>query len=474
MAEEEKVVNAAISNIAVADDDEEIDMTGYGMGKDVSSHIDSTSLRCFSIEDDSEVDISKHLQKEKFADFGIRKDIQKGIDLAGYNVPSMIQRATLGIVLDSNERLIAQAPTGTGKTAAFVIKMLSTVDETKAAPQALCLVPTAELAHQIAKTVEVLGKKTNVRHRVVGAQMDETAVTEHIVIGTLGTLHRLIGKQIPTDNIICYVIDEADDLIKVLHPDAAASGKKRSDQHQQRAKKQLASISTRLTHPDLQILFFSATYNEDIRAISSTILQTGKRIAVGKEDDDIAEVNPQNIRHFTLPVAEFGDKYGALKVLWQTVLSGAQAIIFVATRKQAQQLADRLTADGHQVGCLQADLDHDQRRAVMADFRRAATKVLVCTDIISRGVDVPAVRVVVNYDMPSFLEAHNDTRVDTYLHRVGRCGRYGRDGFAVSLKLQTDANFDQVTKMVEARHGVKFETVGKERLLKIKEEMEGW
>ncbi|XP_054853848.1 ATP-dependent RNA helicase DDX25 [Eublepharis macularius] len=332
----------------------------------------------------------------------------------GFNRPSKIQETALPMMLaDPPQNLIAQSQSGTGKTAAFALAMLSRVNPAEKFPQCLCLSPTFELAEQTGQVVEKMGKfcvNIGVTYAVRGKRLPRgTVVEQQIIIGTPGTLLDWCFKLKLLDikKIRVFVLDEADVMI-----------------NKQNFSDQSVRIQ-RVLSPSCQMLLFSATYEDPVLLFAQRIVPDPNIIKLRRE-----ELTLNNIRQYYLLCENKEDKYKALCNIYGSITVG-QAIIFCQTRKNAKWLSVQLLNDGHQVALLSGELAVEQRAAIIQRFREGKHKVLITTNVCARGIDVKQVTIVVNFSLPTNLEDFAD--FDTYLHRIGRAGRFGKKGIAFNM-----------------------------------------
>ncbi|KAM9369935.1 ATP-dependent RNA helicase DDX25 [Phaethornis superciliosus] len=311
------------------------------------------------------------------------------------------------------QNLIAQSQSGTGKTAAFVLAMLSRVNAAEKHPQCLCLAPTYELALQIGHVVETIGRfcpDLRVTYAVRGKRVPRgTVLEEQLVIGTPGTVLDWCFKWkfLDIKKIRLFVLDEADIMIDTQG---------------------LACQSIRVQRalpPGCQMLLFSATFKETVRAFAIQIISNPIVIKLREDELTLA-----NIRQFYFVCQGREERYRALCNIYGGITIG-QAIIFCQTRRSAQWLAMMMNDDGHQVGVLTAELTVSQRADVIQRFRDGREKVLIATNVCARGIDVQQVTIVVNFHLPT--TSRNKPDFETYLHRIGRTGRFGKDGIAFSM-----------------------------------------
>ncbi|XP_053704746.1 ATP-dependent RNA helicase DDX19A isoform X2 [Synchiropus splendidus] len=332
----------------------------------------------------------------------------------GFNRPSRIQENALPMMLaQPPQNLIAQSQSGTGKTAAFSIAMLSHVDPQKQWPQCLCISPTYELALQIGQVIQQMGKfcpEVKMAYAIRGNRVARgVTLSEQIVIGTPGTILDWSTKYkiIDPKKITMFVLDEADIMIAL-----------------QGHRDQSIRIHRHLTK-DCQMLLFSATFEDSVWKFAKQVIPDPNIIRLKREEETL-----DTIQQFYILCQNKEDKFSALCNLYGT-LTIAQTIIFCHTRRIAAWLSGRLIEEGHQVALLSGEMTVEQRAAVIERFRNGKEKVLVTTNVCSRGIDVEQVSLVVNFDLPVDLEGNADN--ETYLHRIGRTGRFGKKGFAVNM-----------------------------------------
>ncbi|KAJ6637493.1 DEAD-box helicase Dbp80 [Pseudolycoriella hygida] len=344
----------------------------------------------------------------------LHPDLLRGVYAMGFNVPSKIQETTLPILLaNPPTNLIAQSQSGTGKTAAFVLAMLSRVDTSKNFVQALCLSPTYELAIQtgeVAAKMSQYRKDIQLRFAVRGEEAPkDTKLTEHIVIGTPGKVldWGVKFKVFDMKKITVFVLDEADLMI-------ATQG------HQDQCHRIHKQLSNKC-----QMMFFSATYGQEVMEFAELIVPNPTILRLKREQESL-----ENIKQYYVRCANHEAKYAAITNIYGGISIG-QAIIFCHTRKTCSWLSAKMSQDGHSVAILSGDLNVEQRIAVLDRFRAGLEKVLITTNVLSRGIDVEQVTIVVNFDMPK--DGENKADCDTYLHRIGRTGRFGKSGIAVNL-----------------------------------------
>ncbi|XP_010188395.1 PREDICTED: ATP-dependent RNA helicase DDX19B isoform X3 [Mesitornis unicolor] len=311
------------------------------------------------------------------------------------------------------QNLIAQSQSGTGKTAAFVLAMLSRVEPGNKYPQCLCLSPTYELALQTGKVIEQMGKfypELKLAYAVRGNKLERgQKISEQIVIGTPGTVLDWCSKLkfIDPKKIKVFVLDEADVMI-------ATQG------HQDQSIR-----IQRMLPRDCQMLLFSATFEDSVWKFAQKVVPDPNIIKLKREEETL-----DTIKQYYVLCNNRDEKFQALCNIYGAITI-AQAMIFCHTRKTAGWLAAELSKEGHQVALLSGEMMVEQRAAVIERFREGKEKVLVTTNVCARGIDVEQVSVVINFDLPVDKDGNPDN--ETYLHRIGRTGRFGKRGLAVNM-----------------------------------------
>ncbi|KAI0671460.1 DEAD-domain-containing protein [Trametes maxima] len=363
-----------------------------------------------------------------FEELGLHQDLLKGIYDMGFSKPSKIQERALPLLLSNPpQNMIGQSQSGTGKTAAFVLTMLSRVDFSVNKPQALCLAPSRELARQIMSVVVAMGKFTAVQTEYAikdNLPRGASNVTAQIIVGTPGTMTDLIRRKvIDVAEVKVFVLDEADNML-----DKDGLGEQTL-----RVKNMLPK------HHPVQIILFSATFPDHVRNFAHKFAPNANKIELQRN-----ELSVDNIRQFYMDCRNEEHKYEVLVSLYQLLTIG-QSIIFCQHRHTADRISQRMTAEGHKVASLHGAKDAAERDAIIDNFREGKEKVLITTNVIARGIDILQVNMVVNYDLPLMNErdphhghhggGREDARpdIETYIHRIGRTGRFGRKGISINF-----------------------------------------
>ncbi|KAM6435503.1 ATP-dependent RNA helicase DDX19B [Liasis olivaceus] len=351
---------------------------------------------------------------KSFEELRLKPQLLQGVYAMGFNRPSKIQENALPMMLaEPPQNLIAQSQSGTGKTAAFVLAMLSRVQPDHRHPQCLCLSPTYELALQTGKVIEQMGRfypALKLAYAVRGNKLERgQKIAEQIVIGTPGTVLDWCSKLkfIDPKKIRVFVLDEADVMI-------ATQG------HQDQSIR-----IQRMLPRDCQMLLFSATFEDSVWKFAQKVVPDPNIIKLKREEETL-----DTIKQYYVLCSSREEKFHALCNIYGAITI-AQAMIFCHTRKTAGWLAGELSKEGHQVALLSGEMMVEQRAAVIERFREGKEKVLVTTNVCARGIDVEQVSVVINFDLPVDKDGNPDN--ETYLHRIGRTGRFGKRGLAINM-----------------------------------------
>ncbi len=349
---------------------------------------------------------SDHDDSPTFPDLGVDKRVLRALADVGYERPSPIQAATIPTLLEGRD-VVGLAQTGTGKTAAFAVPVLSRLDLKQKTPQALVLAPTRELALQVSEAFERYAAHLPHVHVLpvyggqgYGVQLSALRRGVHVVVGTPGRIMDHLDKgTLDLSQLRFLVLDEADEMLKMGFAE---------------------DVETILaaTPPEKQVALFSATMPAQIRRLSKKYLTDPAEITVQSRT-----VTAANTRQRYLQVAH-QQKLDALTRLLE-VENFEGMIVFVRTKQATEVLAERLRARGFSAAALNGDVPQAQRERLVDQLRDGRLDILAATDVAARGLDVERVSHVVNYDIP--------TDVESYVHRIGRTGRAGRTGDALSF-----------------------------------------
>lgn len=344
---------------------------------------------------------------DNFDNMGLKLNLHRGVYSYGFTVPSPIQQKSIKPITDKKD-LIAQAPSGTGKTGSFTIGALQVINEKLNKIQAIFIAPTRELAIQINSVINHLGQHMKIKTCLSVGKMDvreniRNLKDAHIIVGTPGRIEDLIEQHsFDCSNISILVMDEADVLLK--------------DDFVEQIK-YIISVIPRNT----QICLFSATMPPEMIEMTSHFMRKDNLVKIMVEPE---KLTLDGIKQYYIDAEKEHFKSEILLDLYKQ-LKVTNSIIFVNKVKTCEYLRDFLYANSHTVSVIHGKLTQDERNSVMADFRRGACRILIATDILARGIDVQHVNLVINYDLPD--------SVESYLHRIGRSGRYGRKGISINL-----------------------------------------
>jgi translation initiation factor 4A len=348
---------------------------------------------------------------DSFDDMKLKPELLRGVYAYGFERPSAIQERAIMPICTGRD-VIAQAQSGTGKTATFTISILQRIDMALREPQALILAPTRELAQQIQKVVIALGDYMNVDcHACVGGTSIKEDIAKlqagpHIIVGTPGRVFDMINRRfLKTDNIKIFALDEADEML------SKGFAENMYDIFQ-------------LLPAETQVVLLSATMPNDVLEVTKKFMRDPVRILVKKE-----ELTLEGIRQFFIAVEKEEWKLDTLCDLYETVTI-TQAVIFCSTRRKVDWLTEKLHAREFTVSAMHGDMEQSAREVIMKEFRSGSSRVLIATDLLARGIDVQQVSLVINYDLP--------TSKENYVHRIGRGGRFGRKGVAINFVTTED------------------------------------
>ena len=345
-------------------------------------------------------------------ELGLNNEILKGIYAYGYEKPSPIQRVAIKPIIDGKD-IVVQSHSGTGKTATFVIASLQRLDPTINDTQCIIVSNTRELADQTYKVYKSISKFTTIKCNLcIGGDMqykyNSDNIKDHVIIGTPGRISDLINKDIiSSNNIKLIIIDEADDVLSTSF------------------RKQVKRIFQKIPK-ESQVVLISATIPEEMESLFDTILKPDYMTILVKDD----ELTLDGIIQYYVNIDE-EYKLDALVDLYKCVSIG-QAIVYCNKKNKADELQNLLTDKTFAVSVLHGDMIQKEREDIMTEFRSGKTRILITTDILSRGIDIQQVSLVINFDMPKYPQ--------TYIHRIGRSGRFGRKGSAINFVTRKEKN----------------------------------
>lgn len=358
---------------------------------------------------------------ENFDEMDLDIQLLKGIYGHGFSRPSYIQQKAI-IPLIKGKNVIAQAQSGTGKTGAFSIGLLSLINISKLYCQGLILAPTRELAEQITKVISEIGIWMKIKcHMCIGGTdwKEDIRILKdgvHIIIGTPGRVYDMLRREaIDGSKIRCIILDEADEMLST------------------EGFQDIVYDIFQELDKEVQIGLFSATMPPSLFTLTKKFMKDPIKISVRTE-----HLTLEGIRQYYVDVEKEEYKFDTLCNLYNEI-SINSCVIFCNTTKVVQWLANNMMKNDFVVTAIYGKLDQKERNKIMKNFRLGTSRVLITTDILARGIDVQHVSVVINYDLPKSKE--------NYLHRIGRSGRFGRKGVAINFVTKNDA--DEISKIEE-------------------------
>lgn len=344
---------------------------------------------------------------------GITDKVLRGIYGYGFDKPSPIQRQAISPVIAGKD-VIAQAQSGTGKTGCFSVGALCSLDTTSNYTQCIILAPTRELAKQIHNVLSQIGTYLpDARYKLLiggnSTEEDATSLRQgppHLVVGCPGRVHDMLRrKHLDPRNAKLLILDEADEML--------SSG----------FKEQVYNIFQFLKR-DVQVALFSATLPTELMALTNKFMREPLRILVKSE-----QLTLEGIRQYYIGLNEDGEKYETLRDLYQS-LASSQCIIYCNSVRRVQDLHQAMVEDKFPVCCIHSSMDKEERNRNYDEFRQGQFRVLISSNVTARGIDIQTVSTVLNFDMPK--------DIHTYLHRIGRSGRWGRKGVAINFVTRRD------------------------------------
>ena len=356
----------------------------------------------------------KNILNYSFEDLDINDKLLRGIYSYGFEKPSNIQYKSIPIINKSND-IIAQSQSGTGKTGAFTIGILNNIDISLKKTQYIIITPTHELAKQILKVIESLSTymevtmakvigKTNINDSIIELKKDP-----QIIVATPGRLLDMINKRhIFTDSIKTLVLDEADEILSSGFMDSIYN-------------------IIKAVPKTAQICLFSATMPKEILDLTNCFMDSPEMLLVNKD-----ELTLEGIKQFYIDLKQYNWKFDVLYDIYETI-NITQSIIYVNSKTVLHNLYDRLSRDEFPVSYIHGDMITKEREGNLDNFKSGKTRILLSTDLLSRGIDIQQLSLVINFDLPKNKE--------TYIHRIGRSGRYGRKGIAINFVTSEDISY---------------------------------
>ncbi len=346
---------------------------------------------------------------DDFEKMELDERILHGIFSYGFDKPSIVQSRAIKAIKTGRD-CIVQAQSGTGKTATFSIGTLSNIDYELKHTQAIIMAPTRELADQIHKVITALGNYTGCRISLCCGQMyiDDNIKTSQVIVGTTGRILDLIGRGlIDTSHMKLLILDEADEML--------------SDGF----KEQVYEIYQKFPE-NIQVCIISATLSPEVIEYSNQIMEDPIKILIKQEF-----VTLRGISQFYVNCIKEEYKLETLLDIYKRYMY-SQSIVYVNSKNKCCWLASELIRRNYTVLYIDSSMPQKERSRIMREFRNGTCRILITTNLLSRGIDVQGVNLVINYDLP------NPNNIESYVHRIGRCGRYGRKGVAINFITPND------------------------------------
>ena len=337
----------------------------------------------------------------------IKSNLLRGIYAYGFENPSPIQKKAILPALEKKD-IIAQAQSGTGKTGSFTVSALQLINENENRTQCLIMSPTRELSIQIHSVLKSIGEHIEglKTHLLVGGNpidKDISVLREnpHIIVGCPGRVHDMIRRgKLKAELLDLLIIDEADEMLSTGF------------------KEQVYNIFQYLKS-NVQVALYSATLPSDVQELAGKFMRDPMKILVKSE-----ALTLEGISQYYIAVDNDSVKYETLKDLYAS-LSVSQSIIYCNSIRRVEDLAGAMANDGFEVSCIHGKMSHEDRQEAFKNFKSGATRVLISSNLTARGIDVQQVSTVINFDIPR--------DVHSYLHRIGRSGRWGRKGMGINF-----------------------------------------
>ena len=362
--------------------------------------------------DDKNKQLNKYNELKSWDDLKINSDLLRGIYAYGFEGPSPIQKKAIVPVINGHD-IIAQAQSGTGKTGAFTIGSLELVDTTCSDIQIIILAPTRELSLQIKNVVDNIGNnmknlKTQLLIGGTSTEVDINNIKENcpqIVVGCPGRIYDIMRRKYIGNGVKLIVLDEADEMLSTGF------------------KEQIYNIFKYLSN-NIQIALFSATMPPMLYNLTDKFMRNPIKITVKSE-----QLTLDGIKQFYINLDDDTQKYETLKDLFST-FSVSQCIIYCNSVRRVSDLYDAMVHDNYPVCQIHSNLDKNERLKSYTEFSKGIQRVLISSNVTARGIDIQQVSTVINFDIPKCC--------NTYLHRIGRSGRWGRKGTAINFITRRD------------------------------------
>lgn len=374
-------------------------------------------------ENENENEINKI---KNWDDFGLNENLLRGVYATGFEKPSEIQQLAILPIINNND-VIAQAQSGTGKTGAFTISALQKIDLSINEVQTIIIAPTQELSKQIYSVITRIGNfmdglKVQLLIGGTSVQNDINLLDNnppHIIVGCSGRIYDMINRRhLRLNSVKLFILDEADEMLS------------------QGFQEQIYNIFQHFNE-NIQVAIFSATLPRDVLQLTDKFMKTPINITMKKED-----LSLDGIEQFYIAMYSDTEKFEMLKQIFEK-LTISQSIIYTNNVKRVVDLYDAMIREGYPVCCIHSSMDKDKRSQAFDDFKAGKYRVLISSNVTARGIDIQQVGTVINFDIPKC--------VHTYLHRIGRSGRWGRKGLAINFITEYDI---QHMKRIEQHYNI--------------------
>jgi superfamily II DNA/RNA helicase len=367
--------------------------------------------------------------ESSFENLNLYENLLEGIYLYGFIKPSKIQITGIKSI-NTGKDCILQSQSGTGKTATYLLGILNRIDQNENKCQGIILTPTHELSEQVFNVAIQLAKftKINIVKCIGGTNINETKdliKSSHLIIGTIGRVNHMINeKKINTHTIKFIVLDEADIMLEEGLND------------------KLKFIYDKCPE-NIQCIMISATMTYNVLNISKKLMFEPIKVLLKN-----SEIAVDLISQFYVNVESEEFKFDTLLDLY-SIISTSQAIIFANTIKKVDWLKEKLEEQNFEITYIHGKMVSKEREDIIKDFRDGKTRILLTTDLLARGIDIPEVNLVINYDLP-------DTK-ETYIHRIGRCGRFNKKGVAITMVKMNDVSDNKLFNKMKYHYKIKID-----------------
>jgi len=365
------------------------------------------------LDESEDLSKNKNMEFDNWDDAPLKQNLLRGIYAYGFEHPSPIQKKSI-IPMTSGKDIIAQAQSGTGKTGAFTISTLQRINPNEKHTQAMILSPTRELSKQ---TYDVIKNLSSLMPNVealllIGGTSTETNISSlkenppHIIVGCPGRVHDMLRRQyINPTKLQLIILDESDEMLSVGF------------------KEQVYNIFQYLNN-EVQVALFSATMPPELNALTEKFMRNPVKILV---KTDLLTL--EGIAQYKIVIDDDPQKYATLKDIY-SIISMSQCIIYCNSVKRVTSLYDAMKQDEFPVCCIHSSMEKEDRASAYDDFKTGKHRVLISSNVTARGIDIQQVSTVINFDIPK--------DVNTYLHRIGRSGRWGRKGIGINFVTRRD------------------------------------